>query len=58
MEELSQYHMVVKHRPGAKHGNADGLSRVPDSLTFCPSHVAGVKPRDLPCGGLRVLCSC
>lgn len=32
IEELSQYHMVVQHRPGAKHGNADALSRVPDGL--------------------------
>ncbi|MBV2113414.1 MAG: DDE-type integrase/transposase/recombinase [Candidatus Thiodiazotropha sp. (ex Ctena orbiculata)] len=51
MEELSQYHMVVQHRPGTKHGNADALSRKPDDLTFCPSFVAGIKPTDLPCGG-------
>jgi hypothetical protein len=28
MEELSQYDMVIKHRPGKNHGNADGLSRI------------------------------
>jgi hypothetical protein len=27
--------MVVVHRPGTKHGNADGLSRIPDSTPFC-----------------------
>ena len=51
MEELSQYNMVVQHRPGTKHGNADALSRKPDNLTLCPSYVAGIKPTDLPCGG-------
>ena len=30
LEELSQYDMVIQHRPGKKHGNADGLSRIPD----------------------------
>ena len=28
-EELSQYDMVLIHRPGVKHQNADGLSRIP-----------------------------
>ena len=51
MEELSQYNMVVKHRSGSKHGNADALSRIPDRLTPCASYVAGIKPADLPCGG-------
>ena len=51
MEELSQYNMIVQHRPGTKHGNADALSRKPDSLTPCMSYLAGIKPADLPCGG-------
>ena len=51
MEELSQYNMVIQHRPGTKHGNADALSRIPDPLSPCPSYVAGLKPSDLPCGG-------
>jgi hypothetical protein len=31
VEELSQYanQFTIEHRPGAKHGNADGLSRIP-----------------------------
>ena len=51
MEELSQYNMVVQHRSGAKHGNADALSRRPDTLTSCSSYVAGINPADLPCRG-------
>ena len=33
IEELSQYLMVVKHRAGIRHGNADALSRIPDPLS-------------------------
>ena len=51
IEELSQYHMVVKHRAGIRHGNADALSRIPDPLSPCSDYVAGIKPEDLPCGG-------
>lgn len=29
MEELSQYDMVVLHRKGVDHTNADALSRIP-----------------------------
>ena len=29
LELLAEYHMTVEHRPGKKHGNADGLSRRP-----------------------------
>ena len=29
LEELSQYHMVIQHRPGRRHCNADALSRLP-----------------------------
>jgi hypothetical protein len=28
MEELSQYDMVIKHRPGKNHRISDGLSRI------------------------------
>ncbi len=49
LEELSQYDMVIEHRPGAKHLNADGLSRIPvpcstSARQFC-------SPEELPCGG-------
>ncbi|VDI27329.1 Hypothetical predicted protein [Mytilus galloprovincialis] len=36
LEELSQYHMTVKHRPGKRHQNADALSRLPDLA--CPQN--------------------
>ncbi|KAL8604519.1 hypothetical protein ACOMHN_015803 [Nucella lapillus] len=51
MEKLSQYHLIVQHRAGSKHGNADALSRLPDFLTPCPAYIAGIKPESLPCGG-------
>jgi len=51
IEELSQYTMIVKFRPGAKHTNVDPLSRHPDDLTPCPNYVSEIKPEDLPCGG-------
>jgi hypothetical protein len=53
IEELSQYHMIVQHRPGVKHGNADALSRIPDTLTPCSAYIAGLKPSCLPCGGCK-----
>ena len=48
LEELSQYEMILRHRPGRKHANADALSR----LLLEPSHYTReVKLEDLPCGG-------
>lgn len=44
MEELSQYHMVIQHRPGSKHGNADALS------TPCSSCLAGFRLENFPFG--------
>ena len=51
MSELADYDMEIKHRPGAKHLNADGLSRSDDRI--CPEYRADVEPSDLPCGGCR-----
>ena len=43
LEELSQYDMVVKHRPGRKHENADALSRMPqDESLDCSKYRLGV----------------
>ena len=53
LEELSQLHMTVLHRPGIKHGNADGLSRIPDEYDFCDCYRAGSDLSTLPCGGCR-----
>ena len=53
MEELAQYRMIVKHRAGIKHGNADAVSRLPEDLSPCPSYIRGIRPDVLPCGGCR-----
>ena len=51
LEELSQYDMIIQHRSGNKHGNADGLSRIPQEDKQCKQYVAGVPVEQLPCGG-------
>ena len=51
MEELSQYDFQLLHRPGAKHQNADSLSRIPDSVPLCHQYKPGVEVTKLPCGG-------
>ena len=48
LEELAQYDMVIQHRAGAKHINADWLSRPPDG---CDCYQAGNDLSKLPCGG-------
>lgn len=53
MEELSQYNMVLKHRPGRKHTNADALSRIITNEVPCGAFSAGITPDDLPCGGCK-----
>nr|XP_022308171.1 uncharacterized protein LOC111114176 [Crassostrea virginica] len=50
LEELSQYHMVIQHRPGRRHCNADALPRLPVPPGFCGTRLE-VHPSDLPCGG-------
>lgn len=50
MEELSQYNMILKHRAGRRHVNADALSRVPVPRQ-CGEYVSGVGLSELPCGG-------
>ena len=34
IQQLSQFHMKIEHRPGARHGNADAMSRLvtPDEI--------------------------
>lgn len=51
LEELSQYDLIIQHRAGNKHSNADGLSRRPDTLTPCNCYLAGADIASLPCGG-------
>lgn len=51
LEELSQYDMIVRHRAGKKHVNADCMSRRPHSEIECPNYLLGVELKDLPCKG-------
>ena len=51
LEELSQFDMVIVHRPGRVHQNADGLSRIPLPDDACDCYRAGSSVDDLPCGG-------
>ena len=45
--------LQIIHRSGNKHSNADGLSRIPDTLQPCDCNNAGIKVEELPCGGCR-----
>lgn len=49
LEELSQYKVILKHRPGRKHANADSLSRPPVPDEMCYRYAMGGKLEDLPC---------
>ena len=50
LEELSQYDMVIQHRPGIHHTNADAMSRIP-GVGNCDCYQAGKELNSLPCGG-------
>lgn len=49
LEELSQYDFEILHRPGKKHQNADGLSRIPIPEDMCDCYHAGATLQSLPC---------
>jgi transposase InsO family protein len=49
LEELAQYDMVLLHRPGKEHLNADALSRIPDNLNQCANYDGEIPVYDLPC---------
>ena len=51
LEELGQYYISIVYRSGVSHGNADGLSRIPDDLQRCECYRDGTRLEDLPCGG-------
>ena len=53
LEELSQYNMVLQHRSGRNHGNADALSRIPLGEGHCMEYHVGNRLEDLPCGGVK-----
>lgn len=50
IEELSQYNIILQHRPGKNHVNADALSRIPDDLNLCNDYKPGIELNQLPCG--------
>jgi hypothetical protein len=50
IEELSQHNIILQHRSGKNHSNADALSRIPDSLHLCQKYRSGIKLSQLPCG--------
>ncbi len=52
MEELSQFNMVLQHRAGRKHANADALSRIPEGEWF-DAGSCEIQSGDLPCGGCK-----
>ena len=43
IEELQTYNMILLYRAGRVHGNADGMSRLPDMGELCRGYKAGVK---------------
>ena len=49
IQELSQYDMIVVHRPGKDHVNADALSRIPDSVDYCVNYTNNIDINQLPC---------
>ena len=53
IEELQNYDMELLYRAGRDHGNADGMSHLPDMVELCKGYKAGVKKEELPCGGCR-----
>ena len=56
-EELSQYDLMILHRGGAKHQNADGLSRIPVD-DYCDCYEAGKSLQSLPCKGCAYCTKC
>ena len=52
IEELQNYDMELLYRAGRVHGNADGMSRLPDMVELCRGYKAGVKIEEFPCGGV------
>ena len=52
IEQLSQFHMIVQHRPGSQHVNADALSRLKVNEP-CQEFKVEISPEKLPCGGCK-----
>ena len=52
LEQLSSLVIHFQHRKGKDHGNADALSRYPDTEK-CDCYRAGINPRKLPYHGCK-----
>ena len=52
IEELQNYDMELFYRAGRDHGNADGMSRLPDMVELC----RGYKNRGVTMWGVSFLC--
>ena len=50
IEAVAQFDFKIAHRAGKNHGNADGLSRIPQE---CDCLEAGQSVQALPCGGCK-----
>ena len=55
IEELQNYEMELLYRAGRDHGNADGMSRLPDMVELCRGYKAGVKI-EVTMWGVSFLC--
>ena len=55
LEDFSQFNMVLQHRAGRRHGNADALSRRPGMDGQCEAFMSGVRPEDLPVAGASIV---
>ena len=49
IQELSQYNIIVIHRPGKEQVHADALSRIPDSVDYCANYTNNIDVNQLPC---------
>ena len=51
LEQLSEYNFVIEHRPGTRHANADGLSRLPcNGCKYCSKYSVGLSAIRLDSG--------
>ncbi|CAG2251398.1 unnamed protein product [Mytilus edulis] len=57
LEDLSQYNLIIQHRPGKKHSNTDGLSRISNHQDLCSHYSSEIPLNLLPCGGSRSVSS-
>ena len=55
IQELSQYDMIVVHRPGKDNVNADALLRIPDLINYCVNNTNNIGVNQL--FSLQILCS-